>query len=29
MSLPNGRVMNVGMHEMPEGYVVYIMWHET
>ncbi|MCP3935210.1 MAG: hypothetical protein GY708_07545 [Actinomycetia bacterium] len=29
VALPNVRFMNVGMHETSEGYIVYIMWHET
>jgi hypothetical protein len=29
VSLPNGRFMNVGAEKVDEGYVIYIMWHET
>ncbi|NLW83104.1 MAG: hypothetical protein GXY41_01670 [Phycisphaerae bacterium] len=29
VSLPNARCMNVGLLKIEDGYIVYIMWHET
>jgi len=29
VSLPNARYMTVGINKTEEGYVIYIMWHET
>jgi hypothetical protein len=29
VSLPNVRYMNVGVNKTEEGYVIYVMWHET
>ena len=29
VSLPNARVMNVGVEKTENGYMIYIMWHET
>jgi len=29
VSLPNARFMNVGVKKTEEGYVIYIMWHQT
>lgn len=29
VKLPNVRYMNVGIEKNDEGYIIYIMWHET
>lgn len=29
VSLPNARFMNIGVEKIAEGYLIYIMWHET
>ena len=29
VELPNARFMNVGIEKNDDGYLVYIMWHET
>ena len=29
VSLPKARYMNVGVEEIDNGYMIYIMWHET
>ncbi len=29
VSLPNARYMNIGIEKADDGYMIYIMWHET
>lgn len=29
IALPNGRFMNIGIETLDDGYMIYIMWHET